>query len=80
MSHKPPPAAPSETLRLAIRGSGQSIYRLAKDTNLAYSTLWHFLAGQRLLSLDNFDRLCEHLELTLTKKGKRPCEATGPPP
>jgi hypothetical protein len=64
------PVAPSEVLRQAIQTSGQSLYRLAKDSGLSYGSLWYFLAGERMLRQDSFDKLCLHLGLTLTN-GKR---------
>jgi hypothetical protein len=61
---------PSAALRAAIQTSGQSMYRLAKDSGLSYATVWRFVAGERSLSQDASDRLCTHLGLVLVKKGK----------
>jgi hypothetical protein len=59
---------PSAALRAAIQSSGASMYRLAKDTGLAYATVWRFVAAERSLSQDASDRLCLHLGLRLVKE------------
>jgi len=48
----------SEHLRHAAKGSGLSVYRIAKDTSVDQSTLNKFLSGTRAnLRLDVADRL-----------------------
>jgi hypothetical protein len=43
----------------AIRDSGESMYALAKGTGLGYAVVWRFVAGERTLSQDASDRLCQ---------------------
>jgi hypothetical protein len=62
----------SEQLRKAISNSGKSVYRIAKDCEIAEPHLHLFLRGQKGLGLDNIDRLGDYLCLELRKKsGKK---------
>ncbi|MFC1738602.1 hypothetical protein ACFL1G_06100 [Planctomycetota bacterium] len=58
----------SDQLRAAVRNSGKSVYRIAKDCGIAESHLHFFLNGQRGLGVDKIDRLAEYLQLQLRKK------------
>jgi hypothetical protein len=58
----------SETLRQAIRDSGLSLYRVAKDSGVPYAVLHRFAAGKRAMGMDNLDKLCHFLELELRKE------------
>lgn len=63
----------SDQLRAAIRNSGKTIYRIAKDCGIAEPHLRFFLAGKRGLGLDRIDRLAAYLQLELRKKtSKKP--------
>jgi plasmid maintenance system antidote protein VapI len=56
---------PSEVLQKAIRESDLSLYRLALDAGIGYASLHRFVHGERSVSLDVFDKLCECLGLEL---------------
>ncbi len=58
----------SEALLGAIKASGVSLYRVAKDAGVGYASLYRFVHGERAVSLDVFDRLCETLQLELRPK------------
>jgi hypothetical protein len=58
----------SETLLKAIKDSGLSLYRIAKDAGIGYAMLHRFATGERGLSQDTIDILCEHFNLELKKK------------
>jgi plasmid maintenance system antidote protein VapI len=64
----------SESLRKAIIDSGETLYRVAKDSGVSYPTVHRFVRHQRPISLEAVDRLCTYLGLRLspmnTKKGK----------
>lgn len=55
----------SEELRKTIQDSGLTLYRVAKDAKVGYASLHRFMSGERAVSLDVFDRLCESLGLML---------------
>lgn len=55
----------SDLLRRAIDASPLSRYRIARETGIDDSSLAKFVAGERGLSLDSVDKLCELLGLTL---------------
>jgi len=62
----------SDQLKQAVEAYG-SVYRVAKDSGIPQPTLQRFMAGQSGLSLRHVDRLCEHLDMKLTRpKCKRP--------
>lgn len=56
----------AERLRKAITDSQLSLYRIAKDASVPYSSLHRFVHGSTL-SLMLFEKLCQHLGLKLTK-------------
>jgi transcriptional regulator with XRE-family HTH domain len=58
--------AVSATLRRAIRDSGKTLYRVAKDSGVPYATLHRFMNGRTEVSLGSLDKLCAYLGLTLT--------------
>ena len=62
---KAKPVTVSEVLRQAIRDSGQSTYRIAKDAGLSYAVVWRFVAGERALSQGAIDKLCASIGLRL---------------
>lgn len=62
----------SESLRKAIQESGLSLYRVAKDAGIGYASLHRFMSGERSVSLDVFDRICESLGLELVAAQPKP--------
>lgn len=55
----------TEALKAAIRASGLSRYRIAKDTGVLQTSLSRFMGGQTSLRLDMADRLAAYLGLRL---------------
>lgn len=55
----------SDRLRDAILTSERSRYRLAKDSGVTEAALSRFVRGERSLSLESVDALCEALGLEL---------------
>lgn len=70
MGKKKARASVSDTLRKAIKDSGLSLYRVAKDAGIGYASLHRFMNGERAVSLDVCDRLCESLGLELRAMGQ----------
>lgn len=58
----------SEQLIEAIESSELSRYRISQETGIAQSTLSEFVNGNRWLSLQNIDIVCELLDLELKPK------------
>lgn len=52
----------------AIQDSGQTLYRIAKDTGVDKSALGRFVAGKQTIRLNVADKLAAHLGLTLRKE------------
>src|SRR5262245_41272644 len=61
------PTPPSELLRLAIAKSGETRYKVAVGSGLDYSIVYRFVARERGLTTEAFDKLCVYLGLTLRK-------------
>jgi len=63
----------NDALRQAIDRSGLSMYRIAKDAGLDFSTLSRFCHGERSLKLESADKLADYfgLEVRQPKKSKR---------
>jgi hypothetical protein len=57
----------TESLRQAIRDTGETLYRVAKDSGVAYASLYRFMASQRDISCPNIDKLCRYLGMRLMK-------------
>ena len=75
----------SEQLRSHVLASGVSGYRLERETGIHNSTLSRFLRGERGLSMEALDALCNHFGLRLTGPKKRSArckcsDRTGIPP
>lgn len=74
---KRPPKAPSrnelpsDKLRAVIVARGLSASAIARAAEVAPSMLTRFLAGDRGLSLDTFDRVSQALGLKLVEGGRR---------
>jgi len=61
----------SEEIRDAIRRSGRSNYDMAREMNVAPSTLWRFAQGQCGISTEKLDKLAEALDLHVVVGSKR---------
>ncbi len=63
----------SDQLRAAILNAGCSRYEICRQTGIDQSSLSKFMSGERGVSLDTADLLCEFLKVDLTKRrrGKR---------
>lgn len=59
-----------DTIRQAIEESGQSRYRIWKDTGIEQSVLCKIMAGGTC-SMETADRLCEYLGLKLKAERKK---------
>jgi molybdenum-dependent DNA-binding transcriptional regulator ModE len=57
------------TLLEAIQQSGESLYRIAKDTEMPYSRIHDFVNGKGNLALENVEKLCEYFGLGLGPRG-----------
>ncbi|HEV3261873.1 MAG TPA: helix-turn-helix transcriptional regulator [Gemmataceae bacterium] len=57
-----------ETLKRAVRDSGQTLYRISKDAGVPYPNLHRLMAGKRAVSMSTLDRLCSYLGLELTTR------------
>jgi transcriptional regulator with XRE-family HTH domain len=55
----------SEQLIEAIESSELTRYRISQETGIAQSTLSEFVNGNRWLSLQNIDLVCDLLDLEL---------------
>ncbi len=56
----------------AIRG-GRTLYRIAKDSGVDYSALWHFTKNGKTLTLPKAEKLMKYFGLTVTRaKPARP--------
>ncbi len=60
--------AVTETLRKAVRESGLTLYRVAKDSGVPYPTLYRFMTEERSITALTLNKLCAYLGLVLTKK------------
>ena len=59
----------TEQLRQAIADSGETHYRIGKESGVAPHVLLRFVSQERPhLRTDTVDRLCEYLGLELTRK------------
>ncbi len=62
----------SEQLIEAIESSELTRYRISQETGIAQSTLSEFVNGNRWLSLQNIDIVCELLNLELKARRQHP--------
>jgi transcriptional regulator with XRE-family HTH domain len=60
-----------EQLREAIRQSGQSLNQLSKACGVGNDRLSRFMRGERGLTIDAVERICEALRLRLTPEAPR---------
>ncbi len=56
-----------DQLRQAVADSGLSLYRIAKDSGVAYPVLYRFARGERDLTLETASRLADFLGMRLTR-------------
>ena len=61
-----------ETLKRCIEDSGETIYRIAKDSGIDYATVHRFVNEHRDARLSVIQKLADYFELELRpRKGKR---------
>jgi hypothetical protein len=60
----------SDVVREAVRESGLSMYRIAKESGVPFSAIQRFVTDQRPLSMANLDGLARYLKLELRKEGE----------
>jgi hypothetical protein len=59
------PISMTEVVRQAIRNSGQTLYRVAKDSGVNYPIVHRFVVHNESIALTGFVKLCAYLGLTL---------------
>jgi len=60
-----------ERLRKAIKASGKTRYRIAKESGIAQSQLSRLMSRQRGLSIESLAKLADCLGLEITTRPKR---------
>jgi predicted transcriptional regulator len=60
----------TELILQAMESSGQTRYRIAKETGLSQAALSRFVHGERGLSLQSLETLLNYLGLEVRPKGK----------
>ena len=60
----------TDVLRAAIRESGLSAYRIAKDTGLVVTSIIRFANGETSLRLDKADVLAKYFRLELVPEAR----------
>jgi ribosome-binding protein aMBF1 (putative translation factor) len=58
-------------MRKAMETSGQSRYRISKETGIAESVLSRFANGKAVLTVETAERLADHLGLEIVLRPKR---------
>ena len=58
-------------IRTAIESCGQSRYAISKATGIDQGHLSKLMAGEKGLSIEKLERLCDHLQLEITITSKR---------
>ena len=53
-------------LRNAIKTSGATLYRIAKDSTVPYAVVYRFATEKRQIKLDAADKLAEYFGMKLT--------------
>jgi len=56
-----------DQLRQAIENSGLTLYRIAKDSGVAYQVLHRFARGERDLTLETATKLADYFGMRLTR-------------
>ena len=54
------------TLRVAIRNSGKTVYRIALESGVSHPVILRFLSGERDIRLATAEKLAAALGLTLS--------------
>jgi hypothetical protein len=62
-------------LKEAIQASGKSLYRLGKESTVGPDRLSRFMRGERSLTLDAAEKLCDVLRLKLVPVPSEQAEA-----
>ena len=57
----------AESLRTAIRNSGQTIYAVSKGSGVANPITLRFMSGERDIRFETAEKLCAYLGLKLVK-------------
>jgi transcriptional regulator with XRE-family HTH domain len=65
MTKSKPKPTMTDVLKQAIRDSGLTLYRIAKDTGIVGTSLLRFMQGETSLRLDKADLLAGYLGLRL---------------
>ena len=63
----PKPGSIVDQLRKAIKDSGLSQYRIAKDTGVPQPVVNRFMLGRRSVTLETAAKLCKYLRLRLAR-------------
>ena len=58
-------------IRKAIEASGQSRYRISKETGIAESVLSRFMSGETAITVETVERLADYLGLEIVLRPKR---------
>jgi transcriptional regulator with XRE-family HTH domain len=58
-------------MRKAMETSGQSRYRISKETGIAESVLSRFMSGETALTVETVERLADYLGLEIVLSPKR---------
>ena len=61
----------SETLRRAMNKSGESLYRISKESGISYPTIHGFYNNDRELIQSSIDRLANYLGYELVRRKGR---------
>lgn len=60
-----------DIIRKAIKSSGETRYRIAKDTGISQAHLSRVMSGDRGLSVEMLERLADHLGLEIVIRTRR---------
>ena len=60
-----------DEIRVAIKASGKTRYRIAKDLEISQAQLSRLMSGERGLSIEALERLADYLELEIVIRPKR---------
>ena len=61
----------TDAIRRAIKSSGQTRYRIAKEAGVAQSQLSRLMSGKAGLSIETLERLADYLGLEIIIRPKR---------
>lgn len=56
----------SDQIRQVIDASGQTRYRIAKETGISHAMMSRFMSGERGFSMDSLDILADFLGMNIT--------------